>query len=87
MVRVAFVLIFAIVQLCTVEYVEKGRKMILKDNLSLNPNRCHHPLITCSLLLAIKFTGQIYQYFLWIETYTDLFNKLLLYMIWKKLPH
>ena len=45
-VQVAFVLILAIVQLCTAEYVEKGRKTILKDNLSMNPNRCHHPLIT-----------------------------------------
>ena len=46
LVRVAFVLIFVVVYLCTAEYVEKGRKTILKDNLSLNPNRCHHPLIT-----------------------------------------
>ena len=45
-VRVAFVLIFAVVQLCTAEYVIYGRKMTFDNNLSLNPNRCHHPLIT-----------------------------------------
>ena len=54
-VPVAFVLIFAVVQLCTAEKVVYGRKMTLDDNLSLNPkamksllnpNRCHHPLIT-----------------------------------------
>ena len=45
-VRVVFVLIFAVVQLCTADYVKKGWKMILKDNLSLNLNRCHHPFIT-----------------------------------------
>ena len=43
---VAFLLIFAMVQLCTAEYVVYGRKMTLDDNLSLNPNRCHRPLIT-----------------------------------------
>jgi hypothetical protein len=41
-----FVLIFAVVQLCTAEYVEEVQKMISKDNLSLILNRCHHPLIT-----------------------------------------
>ena len=30
----------------TAEYVLKDQKTILKDNLLLNPNRCHHPLIT-----------------------------------------
>ena len=45
-VRVAFVLIFAVLQLCTAEYVFYGLKMTLGNNLSLNPNRCHHPLIT-----------------------------------------
>ena len=30
----------------TAEYVVYGWKMTLDDNLSLNPNRCHHPLIT-----------------------------------------
>ena len=40
------VLIFAVVQQCTAEYVEKDQKSILKDNLSPNPNRCHHPSIT-----------------------------------------
>ena len=45
-VRVAFVLIFAVVQLCTAEYVVYGQKMTLDNNLSLNSNRCHHPLIT-----------------------------------------
>ena len=43
---VLFVLIFAVVQLCTAEYVIYGRKRTLDDNLSLDPNRCHHPLIT-----------------------------------------
>jgi len=43
---VRFVLIFAVVQLCTAEYVRLGQKTTLKDNLSLNPNRYHHPLIT-----------------------------------------
>ena len=42
-VRVAFVLIFAVVQLCTAEYVVYGQKMTLDDNLSLNLNLCHHP--------------------------------------------
>ena len=45
---VPFVFVFHstyIVQLFTAEYVEKGR-MILKGNLSLNPDQCHHPLIT-----------------------------------------
>ena len=36
-VRVAFVLIFAVVQLCTADYVIYGQKMTLDDNLSLNP--------------------------------------------------
>ena len=39
-------LIFAVVQLCTAEYVIYGRKTTLDDNLSMNPNQCHHPLIT-----------------------------------------
>ena len=39
-------LIFALVQLCTAEYVIYGRKTTLKGNLSLNRNRCHHRLIT-----------------------------------------
>ena len=30
--------IFAVVQLCTVEYVFYGLKMTLDDNLSLNPS-------------------------------------------------
>ena len=37
---------FAVVQLCTAEYVCLGQKRTLKDNLSLNPNQCHHPLNT-----------------------------------------
>ena len=37
-VRVPFVLIFAVVQLCTAEYAVYGQKMTLDDNLSLNPN-------------------------------------------------
>ena len=31
---------------CTAEYVVYGPEMTLDDNLSLNPNRCHHLLIT-----------------------------------------
>ena len=38
------VLIFAVLQLCTAESV--GRNLTLDDNLSLNRNQCHHPLIT-----------------------------------------
>jgi hypothetical protein len=38
--------ILAVVQLCTAEYVIYVWKMTLDDNLSLTPNRCHHPLIT-----------------------------------------
>ena len=45
-VRVPFVLIFAVVQLCTAEYAVYGQKTTLDDNLSLNLNRCHHPIIT-----------------------------------------
>ena len=47
-IRVAFVLIFVVVQLCAGEYVVYGQKMTLDNNLSLNPNQCHqshHPLI------------------------------------------
>jgi len=29
----------------TAEYVVYGRKMTLDNNLSLNLNQCHHPLI------------------------------------------
>ena len=28
------------------QFVFKGQKTTLKDNLSHNPNQCHHPLIT-----------------------------------------
>ena len=45
-VRVVFVLIFPVVQLYTAECVVYGPKMTLDNNMSLNPNRCHHPLIT-----------------------------------------
>ena len=45
-VQVPFLLIFAVVQLSAAEYVVYGRLMTLDDNLSLNPNQCHHPLIT-----------------------------------------
>jgi hypothetical protein len=48
---VAFVLIFTVVQLCAAEYVVYGQKMTLDDNLSLNLNRCHHPLNTQHKLL------------------------------------
>ena len=69
-IRVAFVLIFAVVQLSTAEYVVYGQKMTLDDNLSLNPNRCHHPLITqlnFGMIKALKylstFLGIILRYF------------------------
>ena len=45
-VRVAFVLISVVVQLCTAKYVIYGQKMTLDNNLSLNQKRCHHQLIT-----------------------------------------
>ena len=41
---------FAMVQLCGTKYVVYGQKMTLDDNLSLNPNPCHHPLITQLIL-------------------------------------
>ena len=28
------------------QFLFLGQKTTLKDSLSLNPNRCHHPLIT-----------------------------------------
>ena len=34
------------VQLSAAEYVVYGRLMTIDNSLSLNPNRCHHPLIT-----------------------------------------
>ena len=43
---VPFVLILAVVQLIATEYVVHGRLTTIEDSLSLNPNRCHHPLIT-----------------------------------------
>ena len=61
---VAFVLILAMVQLCPVEYVVYGWKMTLDNNLSLNPNRCHHPLIT--QLNSILLNLQIWILKLWI---------------------
>ena len=45
-VRVRVVLIFAILQLCTAEYVVYGSLTTIDDSLPLNPNRCHHPIIT-----------------------------------------
>ena len=45
-VRVPFVLIFAVVQLSAAEYVVYGCLTTIEDSLSLNPNRCHHQLIT-----------------------------------------
>ena len=44
-VRVLFVLIFAVVQLSAAQYVVYGRLTTIDVSLSLNPNRCHHPLI------------------------------------------
>ena len=62
---VVFVLIFAVVQLCTAEYVVYGQKMTLDNNLSLN--RFHHPFPAysgtqnkfCVLkpILSLKSTG------------------------------
>ena len=43
---VLFVLIFAVVQLSAAECVIYGRLTSIDDSLSLNPNQCHHPLIT-----------------------------------------
>ena len=43
---VACVMIFAVVQLCTADNVAYDQKLTLDDNLSLNSNQCHHPLIT-----------------------------------------
>ena len=40
-----FVMIFAVVQLSAAEYVVYGPLTTIDDSLSLNPNRCHHPLI------------------------------------------
>ena len=37
---------FAVVQLSAAQYVVCGRLMTIDDSLSLNPNRCHNPLIT-----------------------------------------
>ena len=51
-------LVFAVVQLCTAYYVVYGRKMTLDDNLSLNPNRFHHPLIT-QLTSELKFSHKM----------------------------
>ena len=40
------VFVFALVQLSAAEYVVYGRLKTIDDSLSLNLNRCHHPLIT-----------------------------------------
>ena len=55
-----FVLVFAIVQLSAAEYLVYGRLMTIDDSLSLNPNRCHHPLIT-------QFTSAflLWEYYGW----------------------
>ena len=42
----------AVVQPSAAEYVVYGRLMTLDDSLSLNANRCHHPLITQSRYLS-----------------------------------
>ena len=46
LVRVAVCFDFCRSTECSAEYVVYVRKMDLDDSLSLNPNRCHHPLIT-----------------------------------------
>ena len=69
LVWVAFVLIFSMVQLCTTEfeYDVYGRKTTLKDNLSLNPNRCHRLLITfwCDKLIMFCKVRQKVDNCLW----------------------
>ena len=37
------------------QFVFKGQKMTLKDNLSLNPDRFHYPLITNLSSMAYLF--------------------------------
>ena len=82
-VGVGFALIFAVVQLCIAEYVFYDRKMTLDDNLSLNPNWCHHPLITqlssCYLILpklkmhvcCLNFNVNCLRYILYIVKEPD----------------
>ena len=58
LVWVPFVLIFAVVLLSAAEYVVYrviyGHLMTIDDSLSLNPNRCHHPLITPLQSVSVK---------------------------------
>ena len=61
----AFVLIFALVQLCTAEYVVYGWKMTLDNNMSLNPNRCHHPLNTKLSTHRIKDLNVQHHFGVW----------------------
>ena len=58
-VRVTFVLIFAIVQPGSAEYVFYGPLKTLDDSLSLNPNWCHHPLIYPTHLNGLYSTKNI----------------------------
>ena len=46
------------------QFVFKGQKTTLKDNLSLNPNQCHHPLITQLSLKIGQKTVKIFVRFL-----------------------
>ena len=39
-------MIFAVVQLSAAEHVVYGRLTTIDHKISLNPNQCHHPLIT-----------------------------------------
>ena len=55
---VPFVFIFAIVQISAAEYVIYGCLTTIDNNLSLNPNRCHHPLIT-QLRFCLKWKKNI----------------------------
>ena len=67
-IQVPFVLIFAVVQLSAAEYVIYGRltkiRLTTIDNsLSLNPNRCHHPLITqLSEVIIVYLYSYNYKY-------------------------
>ena len=53
-IRVVFILVFAVVQLCIAEYVS----LVITDLRQMNPNQCHHPLIT-QLSFSIRRHSEI----------------------------
>ena len=55
---------FSVVQLSAAQYVGYGCPMTLDDSLSLNPNRCHHQLITQLTLDHDKL--KTFYYFLYV---------------------